>query len=277
MKRLLIFAVFYFTFAVCDVARSQMQFDSVAINIKNIPISWSTYRSDRIGSSSSSGSDTINVSVWNAVSNVITNGDSVWLILKSNFSDTLFLLYNSQHDGIDSLRYHSWNNFQRMNSGAHTIITLSQVKAQVDSSGVSAFLDNIGMDEAKFYYNYSRKSYGISGSYETEDYDLKGFFISTSSIAIELIHFPPKSHASDQRQINSQVLRVFPNPVTSVLYVGASGIKEKIEFFDQLGRELHIPEISRTDETVSFNTSLLIPGIYWLRMGSQTQKIVIDR
>lgn len=242
---------------IVEDVRSQLIVDSIAINIKNIPISWSRYRSDRIGSSSTSGNDTINVSVWNAVSTTIANGDSVWLILKSNFSDTLFLLYNSQHDGIDSLYYHSWNDFQRMNSGAHTIITLSPVKIQVDSDGANALIDNIAMHEADFYYSYSRKSYGISGSYETEDYDLKGFLIETSSISIELIHSPPKSQVSDLL-LNSKELRAFPNPASNMLTVKFKDVNTMVEVFDQLGSVNLSDKSLFLSETIHINTLLCL-------------------
>jgi len=37
MKRLLVFTAFLLSLTVCDVVRSQIKFDSVVINIKNIP------------------------------------------------------------------------------------------------------------------------------------------------------------------------------------------------------------------------------------------------
>lgn len=49
MKRLLIFAVLYLSFADCDVAWSQLRFDSVVIEMKNIPSVRSYYEDHDLG------------------------------------------------------------------------------------------------------------------------------------------------------------------------------------------------------------------------------------
>jgi hypothetical protein len=69
---------------------------------------------------------------------------------------------------------------------------------------------------------------------------------------------------------------VYPNPATDFVEISVSGTIEKntrIEFFDQLGRQVYSDELQTYENTKVISTSGFNKGIYYLRMTSEgTQK-----
>lgn len=100
-------------------------------------------------------------------------------------------------------------------------------------------------------------------------------FDKNSLVYFEMTKYKPLDVPIAQRSNQSFV--AYPNPASSILMVKILDNNQQIIILDLLGREIHIPQIAKTDQYVSLNTSSLIPGIYWLRTGNQTQKIVIQR
>lgn len=72
-------------------------------------------------------------------------------------------------------------------------------------------------------------------------------------------------------------LHVYPNPTTGTLFVSLPEQRgSEVVFMDVLGRTLFsLP--ARETGTLQLDLSSLTSGIYWLRVGSEMQKIIIQR
>lgn len=171
-----------------------------------------------------------------------------------------------------SIKYSEWYKENRtpLNFG----LTFQKLSSQFD--GQKNFFSVSGPSLADHLMSYLFHKIDFSGAPHTVttiDKSISGNFTESAEVTIKLFSSQPLTVKESQ----VQSFPCYPNPASNMLTITSLEGQETVHIFDQLGRKVLVPEISRTDETVSFNTSSLIPGIYWLRVGSQTQKIAIQR
>ncbi len=261
MKRLLIFAVFYLSFAACDSARSQMQFDSVTIQMIDVEIrEGSEYRylpsnvvNYKVTSEFWSNDTLALIGKWTKITFVI---DSTQNSVRS---------FNLSYDDLSGKPSYIFMN----------TISFSDVFFSITPERFEIYLDQAALDSGKFYYYYFDEGPASGGRREGHTLVYSKSY-PTSHVKINFYR-SYKLSSPELPVITTTEISLFPNPASNMLIVKSEDVNNMVEVFDQLGREVHIPELSRTEKSVSFNTSSLTPGIYWLRSGSQTQKIVIQR
>jgi chitinase len=76
---------------------------------------------------------------------------------------------------------------------------------------------------------------------------------------------------------SSSTNRVFPNPVRDALYLKASSADQVLNcrIYDAQGREQSV-SIRQADALTEITTSSLNPGMYWLKIGSQAIKFIVE-
>ena len=77
--------------------------------------------------------------------------------------------------------------------------------------------------------------------------------------------------------LSEENLIIYPTPASNAISFNLNSNEKFIEFYDLLGRELHVPLINKTESLWNVDVSFLHPGIYYLRAGNQMQKFVIQR
>jgi DNA-binding beta-propeller fold protein YncE len=72
-------------------------------------------------------------------------------------------------------------------------------------------------------------------------------------------------------------INVFPNPAERVLYVSVAGHKpfQSMAIFNSLGTEMSCnTTLLKHDEYIEFNISNLIPGVYFIELSGEKEKVV---
>ena len=279
MKRLLIFAVFYFSFVVCDIARSQIRFDSVLIELKNIPSHRTYFVDHRLGQDSYSednGSESFFIKIIDSIRTII-KGDSILIsgYARWNTWETkqeLVIVHDTGVWNSYSIKYYEYYalNDYPLNFG----FLLNKVPFQFD--GAKSSFSESGSPLIDHLMSYSFKEVDFSGApmtVEITNKSLSGAFTNSSEVTIQFFG----SQSLGIKEPQAQTFSCYPNPASNILAISSPESHSTIHIFDGLGREVYAPELGRSDESVSLNISSLIPGMYWLRTGSQTQKIVIQR
>jgi len=166
-------------------------------------------------------------------------------------------------------------------SESEVTFSMDIIPMQRNGRILSAFFSGLEILQHNFHYDdYSRSNQysetgsvvGYNGSTDTSTEaitDSSSISINLSTMALLGVNSTPILHEEN--------LSIYPNPASNAIWVNISNQEKFIEFCDVLGREWHIPTISKTDSQWNFDISSLPPGIYYLRAGNQMQKFVIQR
>ena len=73
------------------------------------------------------------------------------------------------------------------------------------------------------------------------------------------------------------LLRVYPNPANNRVWVSVPNLKTELYLFDGMGRELNIDkQVEKDNRSYSFSTAQFVKGIYFLKIGDRTSKLIIE-
>ena len=71
--------------------------------------------------------------------------------------------------------------------------------------------------------------------------------------------------------------KIYPNPTNNRVWVSVPNIKTELYLFDGMGREVSIDrQIEKDNRSYSFSTEQLLKGIYFLKIGDKTSKLIIE-
>jgi hypothetical protein len=120
-------------------------------------------------------------------------------------------------------------------------------------------------------------SYYLAGVlYMDDEFETwNGLLTDSSSISVQFI--APKSEVHYNIEADNDKLNVYPVPASNALTVRSKDLNKQITLYDQLGRECTAPIVNKTTDEVTYNTSNLRPGAYWLRYGDLLKKFIIQR
>jgi hypothetical protein len=281
MKVLRIVAVLFFSAFMCDAALAQPKFDSVVIKIKNIPIRiLKEYSADH---TNTTYKETFGPENWNIIlrndeqtstKGVITitgyhghlNGYAIWQELTLTPDTGLSNSYTIKYRGEGSA-----------SNNAHILtvdFSLQKISSTFDGTKTVFSVKGPAVaDHIKSYVYETLERYEAPPLNLRTTKTISGDFTQFAEVTIQLFSSVPLAVKGSQ----TQTFTCYPNPASSAITITSLEPQEQVRIFDALGREVLIPEVARTDELVSLNTSSLPPGIYWLRTGSNSQKIVIER
>ena len=97
---------------------------------------------------------------------------------------------------------------------------------------------------------------------------------SLSSIKSNIASNNPSIGISDVKAQGKAFLHIFPNPTTGELRVESGELRvESVEVFDMMGRKQHV-EMRESDGGVLLNISHLPAGMYLVKVGQMTEKVV---
>ena len=245
--------------------------DTVSIHFTDISARrvWSFW--ERFGSSGN-GEDTVlrGLKINHIFDTVLYYTDTI--VFRNKWGRVFKIQYDDSYHTIKYLSYddHNFTSLYRYD----LTISASNIPVTEFDSTISFELSGAEILPINFYY-HEYDLYDRPHEKNSEEMTSLPTYSATSSVKFSMNKQYLLSLPSLPARDNS--VSLFPNPASNILTVRSKDVNNTVEVFDQLGREVHIPEISRTDESVTFNTSSLIPGIYWLRTGSQRQKIIIQR
>ena len=97
-----------------------------------------------------------------------------------------------------------------------------------------------------------------------------GCFLNSNNACTSLI--------PTQEPANNHTLRIFPNPATSSLTVENETERfQSVEFFNVLGQMVHQVSLESAVNTATIPLENVQAGVYQLRVGGQTQTVVVQR
>jgi hypothetical protein len=71
--------------------------------------------------------------------------------------------------------------------------------------------------------------------------------------------------------------KVYPNPANSRVWVNVPNPKTELYLFDGMGREISIDrQLEKDNRSYSFSTEKFVKGIYFLKIGERTSKLIIE-
>ena len=71
--------------------------------------------------------------------------------------------------------------------------------------------------------------------------------------------------------------RVYPNPANNRVWVSVPNLKMELYLFVGMGRELNIDKpVEKDNRSYSFSTAQFVKGIYFLKIGDRTSKLIIE-
>lgn len=111
----------------------------------------------------------------------------------------------------------------------------------------------------------------------TDIFDFRDSVIPASQVFFSLSKSPLLSTYSSQ-DTQKRTIEVFPNPTTGTLFVSIpeSDLGNEVVLTDLLGKvRLSVPK--GENDVLQVDVTALTSGMYWLRLGSQTQKIIVQK
>ena len=69
-------------------------------------------------------------------------------------------------------------------------------------------------------------------------------------------------------------LEVYPNPASDIITVKGVEINANISVMNMIGQE--VISATATDENMEINVASLITGVYFIKVGNSTQKVIIE-
>jgi Secretion system C-terminal sorting domain len=71
--------------------------------------------------------------------------------------------------------------------------------------------------------------------------------------------------------------KVYPNPVNNRVWVSVPNTKTELYLFDGMGREVSVDrQEEKENRSYSFSTDKFSKGIYFLKIGDKTSKLIIE-
>ncbi len=123
-------------------------------------------------------------------------------------------------------------------------------------------------DVWKGYYNLSV----IKQDYE--EYTLSDYWIDKNDTIDVVLEF-----AFSIDEVNSNIIKIFPNPATDIIKILSPEIIEQIKIIDNSGKVVYEKE-ENLGKSISINTSIFKPGVYYVSVltenGIVVEKVVIS-
>lgn len=188
-------------------------------------------------------------------------------------ADTIRIRYNENLQQIDSFSYHLSRVADPVSSYSSTLITAKNIPV-VEKDGYILFdlrgqeLNSVGFKFSDVYTDASNESGRIKKVKSTDSF----------SVSSHITFRVKKQHLSSILATNplQSGLLVYPNPCSGFFKIRLSEDNEPIIVYDILGRVVRsIPYDRSTEEEV--DVSALPEGIYYLRSGETTQKLIIQQ